>query len=200
VFLKSSQIPKKWDDWLTIIHSDIEESLYLRHIFYEVLHIIETNPKIPNPRGFKKWMGSLYTQAMVIRVRRHSEVRDDSTSFARLLTEILDNPQILNIRPGEVCHDLCDLKDKTKAIGKFASKKVAHMDSRSLSHLPTYDQLNECLNFLENLLKRYLKHFGKAVPDPLVRVTGGAWKNCFLVPWIERTSRNKPPFSGHSTS
>ncbi len=87
------------------------------------------------------------------------------------------------IDPIRVGEDLENLKLKAEKIKNFATKRVAHFDHRDFEDLPTFGELDEVLNYLEELLKKYLLLFrsqgGDIVPTFLYD-----WKKIFRYPWI----------------
>jgi len=86
---------QKWQEWLNIIYSDIQQLLINRHIFNEVQEIISSNPQIQIGSAFYNWMGTIYPAAMVMGVRRQLDNRNDCISLVRLLKEIKKNPKVL---------------------------------------------------------------------------------------------------------
>lgn len=205
----------KWDGWLSTIHREVQGLLVNRHIFREVQAIIQANPKIQLASSFYEWMGNTYATTAVIGVRRQLDKDPDSISFARLLGEVAANPEILSRgRYVALCktnpRDLADkdfdrlagngaahidpsvpraklgkLEDIAKRIGKYATKRIAHFDKSEFKNLPTYAELDECLDYLEGLLKRYLLLFRAQAHTTIVPVWQYDWKQVFRRPWIE---------------
>jgi hypothetical protein len=85
-----------WDVWLSTIHDELQGLLVNRHIFREVQGIIQANPKIQLASSFYQWMGNTYATAAVIGVRRQLDKDPNSISFARLLSEVAANPQVIS--------------------------------------------------------------------------------------------------------
>jgi len=79
--------------------------------------------------------------------------------------------------------DLCILKQKAAGIRKFANKRIAHFDRSDFANLPTYAELDDCLDYLEDLLKKYLALF-RAEMHSIIPVWQFDWKAIFRVPWI----------------
>ena len=176
---------KKCDRWLDEIHKDIRKLLWYRYIFREVGKIVESNPNIQAPSEFYNWMINLYEEVVPAGVRRHADMHKDAISLAKLLYEIRCNPQVSSIPPNEVDKDLSELQKKSKVIKGYVDKTVAHLDKSKAKKLPTYKELNECLDYLEKLLKKYLRlfratHFANIVPIPQYN-----WKEIFTRSWIE---------------
>ena len=67
---------------------------------------------------------------------------------------------------------------------QFVNRHVAHRSRHPLRRLPTYEELNACVDLLEQLMKDYTLML-KA--DGLTRVLPTwqyDWKQIFLIPWI----------------
>jgi len=176
---------KKWDRWLDEIHKDIRKLLWYRYVFREVGKIVESNPKIQVPSEFYNWMISIYEEVVPAGVRRHSDMHKDAISLAKLLYEIRCDPQVLSIAPNEVDKDLSELQNKSKVIKGYVDKTIAHLDNSKAYKLPTYKELNDCLDYLEELLKKYLRLFRPTHFPTIVPVYQYDWMVIFRRPWIE---------------
>lgn len=205
----------KWDGWLSTIDGEIQGLLVNRHIFREVQAIIQANPKIQLASSFYQWMGNTYATAAVIGVRRQLDKDPDSISFARLLGEVAAHPQVLSrerylalyktmprdlgdkdfdrlaepgaahIDPAVPTDELAKLEGLAARIRKYANKRIAHFDKSDFKALPTYAKLDDCLDYLEELLKRYLLLFRAQAYATIVPVWQYDWKQVFRMPWIE---------------
>ena len=87
---------KKWEGWLEIIHEDIRELLVRKYIFQEVQDIIKSNPKIHKPSSFYDWLSIVHSVDISIGIRRQLDANKKSVSFTRLLTEIIEEPEVLS--------------------------------------------------------------------------------------------------------
>lgn len=187
-----NQLRETWEQWLDDIHADIQQSLFMRYIWKDLQALMNDEPNTRTPPIFDKWMRLLYSSTLPILVRRQVDERNDVISLARLLSDILNHPGVLSIQSNEVRHDLSDLKNKTKDVRQFASKKVAHIDELLLPTQVSYDQAHESLDVLEKLLVKYLRLLGRNTSDDLSLVIDGGWKNVFLEPWITRKQGTFP--------
>lgn len=88
---------QKWVKWLDkdIYHEVLVLSDY-QFIFWEVQKIIQENPKIQKPSSFYSFVGQWYSTAAVMSIRRQIKNQKDSISLARLLSEIIETPEILS--------------------------------------------------------------------------------------------------------
>lgn len=205
----------KWDGWLTTVHSDVLGLLINRYIFREVQAIIQANPKVQLESSFYEWMGNTYATSQAIGIRRQVDKDRDSVSFARLLSEVAAEAEVISrerhvalyktalidlanpgfdrlagpgaphLDPVVPTKELAKLEALAAPLRRYANKRIAHFDKSDFKALPTYAELDECLDYLENLLKRYLLLFRAQHYSNIVPVWQYDWKQVFRRPWIE---------------
>lgn len=56
---------------------------------------------------------------------------------------------------GKVAADLATLKSRSEAVAAFASRTVAHIDRRGMKQLPTFDDLDDSIDVVGDMYKRY---------------------------------------------
>jgi hypothetical protein len=61
-----------------------------------------------------------------------------------------------NIDRQIISDDLRSLNDKASKIRYFANKRIAHFDESVFMDFPTFGDLDDCLDFMEELLKKYM--------------------------------------------
>lgn len=91
-----------------------------------------------------------------------------------------------HIDPAKVEEELRMLKTKANKIEQLADKRIAHYDQVRARHavpLPSFDELDECLDFLEELMKKYLLLFRGQECKRLVPPLPEDWKQIFEHPW-----------------
>lgn len=203
----------KWNSWLDKIENEVTRLVENRYIFWEVQKIIKNNPKIQKPSAFYEWLGNVYATSAVIGIRRQIDERKDVITLARLLHEIMDTPQVITRRrfislyknfPQDIAHkefdrlagrggyvdpaivreDLRKLRDKSKELKKYANRRIAHFDRSAYRHPLTFREINQCLNFMEKLVIKYIRLFRAAGYESLVPVFTYDWKKIFKYPWI----------------
>lgn len=160
-------------------------------------------------------MGNTYATTQVIGVRRQLDRDPDSISFARLLGEVAANPHVISrkryvalyktmlldlgnkafdrlagsgatyIDPTVPTAELAKLEALAARIRKYANKRIAHFDKSDFKALPTYAELDECLDYLEELLKRYVRLLRAKSYTTIVPVWQYDWKQVFRSSWIE---------------
>jgi hypothetical protein len=208
----------KWNKWLDVIDDEVTILAINRHIFWEVQNIIRNNEAIQKPSSFYTFLGSSYVALAVMAVRRQLKIDNSSISFARLLQEIIDTPDVISrerfvdLYNGSVVKDLADRDfdrfsgegknhvdvnmvreelEKLKVLGKgcedFADKRIAHYDSRAPRVLPTFNELDACIDHLEELLKRYRLLFRAEAVISVLPTWQYNWKEIFELPWLPFT-------------
>jgi hypothetical protein len=216
----------EWNKWVDVIYLEITRMSRNRNIFLEVHDIIKNNPKIQKPSSFYKFLGSTYADSALMRVRRQVKIDKDSISFARLLKEICDTPEILSrnrffnlykgstveqyaesigstveqyasrdfdkfagkgenhVNPELIKLDSEKLKTKAKNCEKYADQRVAHFDKRAMNNIPTFADLDDCIDFLEKLMKKYYLLFRAECLTSILPVYQNNWKAIFREAWL----------------
>ncbi|MFA4888746.1 MAG: hypothetical protein WC628_04135 [Candidatus Omnitrophota bacterium] len=88
------------------------------------------------------------------------------------------------INSSVVINDLKSLQTKAAKCEKYADMRVAHFDKRALKNPPTFKDLDDCINHLEELLKKYLLIFRATCVSSVLPTWQYDWKEIFLAPWI----------------
>ena len=218
----------KWNKWVDVIYLEITKLSRNRNIFLEVHDIINNNPKIQKPSSFYEFLGSVYAVSALMGLRRQVKIDEDSISFARLLKEICDTPEILSrnrffaqykgstvekiaklmgstvekyesrnydqfagktgdyVNPELIKLDLKELKSKAQKCEKYADQRVAHFDKKEISNIPTFTDLDNCIDFLEKLMKKYYLLFRASHLNSILPVSQDKydWKAIFKEVWI----------------
>lgn len=87
---------KRWLKWLKVVHDDIQQLLIKQNIFWEMQDIINANEELHKPSSFYRYLGDTYIAYISIGIRRQVKVNGQGVSFARLLTELANNPAVLS--------------------------------------------------------------------------------------------------------
>ncbi len=76
---------------------------------------------------------------------------------------------------------------KTDAIKHYVDRRVAHYDSRGITQAkPTFNDLDDCLKYLEHLVKRYQLLMKATSLSQLLPAFQYDWQKIFRIPWIEQ--------------
>jgi hypothetical protein len=88
------------------------------------------------------------------------------------------------IDPSLVASDLSTIQEKAKNLHRYANKRIAHFDRGEFTELPTFNELNECLDSLESILKKYMLLFRAVAYTRVLPVWQYDWKAIFRESWI----------------
>ncbi len=90
------------------------------------------------------------------------------------------------IDPTLVEKDLRRLEKLWQPTGKYVDRRIAHLDKKGVKTLPTFKDLDDCMDLLEELLKKYvllLEAVGLMKVTPTIQ---DDWKKVFRVAWIPK--------------
>ena len=90
------------------------------------------------------------------------------------------------IDPIAVQQDLNELKKRSCKLEEFADKRVAHHDKKAPKTIPTFNELDACIDWLEKLAIKYTLLFeGRDLGENLViEFLEDYWDEIFRQPWI----------------
>ena len=98
-----------------------------------------------------------------------------------------------HIDPAIVQQDLDELKKHSDKLEEFADKKVAHHDKKAPKTIPTFNELDACIDWLERLTIKYTLLFeARDLGENLViEFLEDYWEEIFSQPWIPPGTPNK---------
>ena len=203
----------KYNSWLSVIHNDIQWLSSNYFIYREIKKIISNNKNIQENNAIYHWMSMVVNDSIAMGIRRQICKRKDSISLFRLLHAFKRKPQIISSEryvalyttlPQSFAHhdfdnlagkerkyidaerieaDIMYLKEKTGNVEIFANKRVAHYGDESYENIPTNDEIQEALDCLEALLKKYLLIF-RAESWDIIPIFQFDWLRPLREPWI----------------
>ena len=158
---------KKWLEWLEIIKAEIQQLVIDKDIFWSVQRLIKNNKEIQKPSSFYQYLGDTYVSHSVIGVRRQIKNQKQSISFARLLTEIIENPEKISrkyycgLYEGSIVADLAD--------GHFDRYCIRPGDSYISSVIVENDlkELKQITKIVEEFSDRRIAHRDTRTPENL---------------------------------
>jgi hypothetical protein len=212
----------KLNNWLTILHENIQWLLSNYWIYNQIKEIVKQNKNIQDNNVIFAWMSMVCLDSIVIGIRRQTDRRKGSISLIKLLENIKNNPRLISrrryvaiygpmreIHPGiKLDHgnndfdklvgegkefidpaipgsDIVSLREKAKKIEDYANKVIAHRDKSQFEYFPTHSEIQDCLDYLEALLKKYLLLFRAQSWDPIIPVFQFDWLRVLREPWIK---------------
>ena len=206
---------KKWDKWLGIIEKEVTNLFRYQHIFNEVQEMIKQNPTIQVQSSFYEFIGTSYVSLVVMGIRRQIKVDSQSISFARLLKEINETPEVITrkrfvslystgigiergnrdfnmfaeegsdfVDSSKIQQDIEKLKLAGIKMEDFADKRLAHRDKRDPKIVPRFQDIDDSIQFLGELLKKYVLLFRAQGMVSVLPVYQYDWKAIFKHAWL----------------
>ena len=93
-------------------------------------------------------------------------------------------PGAPHIDASMVAADLSRLREASAKCEDFADKRVAHRDRREPKSLPTYNEVDACIDLLDELFAKYQRVFHAKASETLLPTWQYDWKSIFRTPWI----------------
>jgi hypothetical protein len=85
----------EWRQALETIYQDFVGLHHDRHVFREIMTIVENNPALQTDHTFWNWLARNYGAAIALGVRRQADRAPDVVSLAKLLDDLENNATIL---------------------------------------------------------------------------------------------------------
>ena len=100
-----------------------------------------------------------------------------------------------HINSGIVRKDRDQLIKKIDGMKDYVDKRIAHFAQQGPTRLPTYGDIDDCLDFVETLLIKYLAVLRAEVWTGVLPTWQYDWKQIFRHPWIPSNNmmRRKQP-------
>lgn len=202
----------KWLRWFEVIEEEIRQLVAAKYMYNELRAMVEDNTTLHQNNPFFEYLARTYVSHAIIGVRRQIKCNSQSVSFARLLADLIKSPHVLtrayfsglykdvkhraykdfenfalpgceHINPTLVLHDLARLRVKSRLCEQFADKRIAHRDTTPPKELPTFNDLDACIDLLDDLCARYhlLFHGNSTL---LLATRQDDWKAIFRIPWV----------------
>jgi len=217
---------RRWRRWFGDIKNQIFDIHHRRQLYREVMAMVDANPAIQVPSAFYTWMRTVYVYDATVAVRRLVDWDRRTISFVRLMQAIGDHPEVMTrarfvsgyrgwLRDAghRDFERFASLAAKTidrrvirrhqrellAAAGRlktFVNKHVAHNDRRPMRQLPTYAELDDCIDLLGRLAKTYCLLLEQSALVEVVPVIQHDWKAPFRVSWIPAPAEARPPDDG----
>ncbi len=105
-------------------------------------------------------------------------------NFANKDFDRFATPGAPHIDPTLVAADLKRLQVASKRCEDFADKRVAHRDKREPKELPTFNEVDACIDLLDELYVKYALLFHASAMGTLLPTWQYDWKSIFRVPWL----------------
>jgi hypothetical protein len=186
-------------DWLKIIHKNVSDLYIINDLFWQFHGVLSENARLAASNNiFFHWVNPLFSESIVMMVRREVDTGQDCVSTLKLLRHLRENPAILNgrITEAELNNDIDALSGRASDIVEaapativrgYADRRVAHTDQRTLDDgNPTFRHVRECIGQLCVLVNKYARVASDEELSTLPPACGTGWKEVLTFPWIDQ--------------
>ena len=90
------------------------------------------------------------------------------------------------VNPNMIKDDSKMLKEKAKKCEKYADMRVAHFDKRTLKNVLTFKNIDDCIDFMEELFRKYYLILRADYLSSVLPTWQYDWKDIFAEPWIPK--------------
>ena len=90
-----------------------------------------------------------------------------------------------HVDPCAVDKEIETLRNKADVLRSYVNKRIAHHDEEEFTNFPKFQDVDDAIEYLEYLLKRYLLLFRGVGITQILPIWQYDWKAVFRVPWID---------------
>ncbi len=186
-------------EWLKIIHKNISDLCIIDDLFWQLHGVLGENARLAaSNNNFFDWVNTLFSESIVMRVRREVDTGNDCISTLEMLRRLRANPAVLNgrITEADLNTDFEALSGRANDIRQavpavvvrgYADRRVAHADPRGLQDGdPTFRHVRECIDQLCSLVNKYARVACDEDLPILPPACGTGWQEVFTFPWIDQ--------------
>ena len=168
------QVPSACYDWMQLVYVTSQASAIRRLVDWDrrsisLVRLIEEIADHPEVLSRRRFVGLYRGHLPSAFGHRHFQ------RIARPGADLVDRRLIRRHRR--------ELLTAHRRLRTFVNKYVAHRDKRPMRHLPTYADLDRCVDVVERLGKEY-SFILKAEGTSVVPAIMGDWKKPFRVAWL----------------
>ena len=146
--------------------------------FLKFLEKLKANPSVISRKRYKEQFVDSWGDSLV--PCYYSE-RDAEEGFDQMVGK---GRQFLD--PAFIDGQIETLKSTTSNLKTFVDKRIAHHDKSTFNDLPTFKELDDAIEYLQELLKYYWPLFRGLSMDSSLPAWLYDWKDVFHFPWIEK--------------
>ena len=149
---------------------------------WRLLNAIKSNPQVLSRERFVRFFAE-YNEDLIIEVGGQA-VNFGPNNIGSLQYDGLVGEGQPCIPTTQIDSQIAELESKAATIKRYTNKRIAHFDHAEIHDLPPYGDLDDCLDYMEQLLKRYQvlltgSHHVSIVPTFLFD-----WKEVLRHAWI----------------
>jgi hypothetical protein len=131
-----------WCDRFDKSHNGILRLFHDRSIWRNILAMLDANPEVARGGFGEYWLGSCYTDSMLIGIRRETGADNDSIGLRRSLNALVSVPRMArrdwfmqySRHDGNRQPDAWELAERDRAFGIFAAPGAQFIDAARVKH------------------------------------------------------------------
>jgi len=182
---------KKWSKSLNVIGCQIQNMLIKQDTHHTLLRIIAENKSLHEHNPFYDHLFHTYISYISVSLRRQLKRDKNSISLYGVLSDIADNMSDIPLHKHielDPESDIARLKEASSVIEKYVDRRIAHtdkrsLDKRSLDKLPNPSEVENCIEIMKEIHKRYNSVVNKV--DVELMPVRYDWTHIFEIPWVQ---------------
>jgi len=177
----------KWEKWVELACSDCGNLMLCRDMFLDLHNMIAKNEQMQQNDYFHVYMRDTYVAHALMMLRKHKKTSPDSISLTSAVSDMLKNIDQLPEKSvaGGLQQAFTLFTDKAEKIEGFADRVIAHGDRRAPKYIPTYSEIDEAIDSMDQLAIQASLAVGARYSDTCRPTVQGGWLNVFRDMGIE---------------
>jgi hypothetical protein len=179
---------KNFENLLEEIRDEVIALATDRHLFWKLqLDVIQRNARLIKMNSpIIDLINDSYAHAAAARIRRLLDRNSRTASLLVLLKELRKYPaaSLTKLRISELDVDTAKLVKSAAKVKTYVDKYVAHNDRYRLPDSPTHRELNDCIEVIVKVFRKYYAAIAGGDLDVVIDFRDDPLK-IFEFPWIE---------------
>jgi len=151
-----------------------------------IFRVVSENNKLHQHNLLYDHLFHTYMSYIAVGLRRQLKVNNSSISLRGLLLDMSENINALADTPINkvaINNDIEKLLQASQAIEDYVDKRLAHTDKREIKVMPSPNEIDECINLIKDLHKKY----NSALKGEDVELMPAIydWTDIFHIQWIQ---------------
>lgn len=187
---RKSQLIREIDE----LRNEIVDLATDRDIYWKVQHeVIQKNARLLiTTSAFFDMLNNSYAHATAVRVRRLVDQRSRTLSLRRLIQDLGRCPELFleKFSKEDLRADMALLDATCKKVKCYVDQFVAHHDRNGSAAIPTHKELNEAVDTIVSVYRRYYGLLKNTDIDPLLHYVVEPLA-IFTFPWVNASTDQK---------
>jgi hypothetical protein len=176
------------------LRTEVIELATDRDIYWKVQReVIQKNHRLLTMRSaFFDMLNDAYAHAAASRIRRLLDRDSRTVSLRQLIEQLIEDPSSLrgNLTNDDLRNDLEALHKTCEHVKAYVDQVVAHHDRNRTASSPTHRELNEAIDTVVSVFKRYYAAVTNTDLDVVVSYLEDPLR-IFSFPWLAEDAQNR---------